>query len=159
MDRSPTHRILRVLLHGPTHLYGWGLGFLLGKRFVLLTHIGRRSGLRHQTLLEVVEYRPTGPEVVVMSGFGRTADWLRNIETNHEAEVTIGRKEFAAVFRFLGEQEATAVIEAYERRNRMVAPIIRWVLSRLVGWKYRGTDDDRRRLVAQLPLIAFKPRS
>ncbi len=65
----------------PIHLYHWGGGGLLGRRFMLLIHIGRRSGLRRETVLEVMEYRPTGPEIVVMSGFGRDSDWLRNIET------------------------------------------------------------------------------
>ena len=30
-------------LRAPVYLYRWRLGWLLGKRFVLLTHIGRRT--------------------------------------------------------------------------------------------------------------------
>ena len=150
--------MLQVLLRAPVHVYRWGFGFLLGKRFILLSHIGRRSGLRHQTVLEVVEYRVAGPEIVVMSGFGRNSDWLRNIEANHEGEIVIGSNCFTAAVRFLGEQEAMAAFEGYERRNRFMAPIIRWVLSHLLGWKYSGSEEDRRRLVGQLPLLAFTPR-
>jgi hypothetical protein len=32
------------------------------------------------------------------------------------------------------------------------------VLSRLLGWRYRGSGADHVRLVQQLPLIAFRPR-
>ena len=150
--------MLRKLLHAPVYIYRWHLGRLLGKRFLLLTHIGRRSGLRRQTVLEVMEYRKDGPEAVVMSGFGRGSDWLRNIEANHQEEVTIGSQHFVATHRFLGEDEAVAVVSGYERRNRIAGPIVRSVLSRLLGWSYDGSDESRRRLVRQLPLLAFRPR-
>jgi deazaflavin-dependent oxidoreductase (nitroreductase family) len=155
MRHSAGNRIVRALLRAPAQLYRLGLGPLFGKRFVLLTHIGRRSGFRHRTMLEVIEYRSEGPEIVVMSGFGRSADWLRNIEENGKVQLAIGSMRFSAKYRFLGEKEAEGVFEGYERKNRFIAPIIRWVLSRLVGWKYRGTKEDRRRLVTQLPLVAF----
>lgn len=95
--------------------------------------------------------------MVVMCGFGRDSDWVRNIEARPYEEVTIGSRHFVASHRFLGVEEATSVIEGYEDRNRFVAPIIRMVLSRLLGWRYRGVTSERRRLVQQLPLIAFRP--
>jgi len=57
----------------------------------------------------------------------------------------------------LGAEEAVSVIESYERRHRVIAPIIRAVLSWLVGWGYTGSEEDRREVVAQLPFIAFRP--
>jgi deazaflavin-dependent oxidoreductase (nitroreductase family) len=140
------------------YLYRWRLGRLLGNRFLLLTHVGRRTGLRRQTVLEVMEYRRDGPEAVVMSGFGRNSDWLRNIEATPGPEVVIGSQYFIASHRFLGEKEAMEAVRSYERRNRFVAPIVRWALSRLLGWRYRASDDDCQRLVRQLPLIAFRPQ-
>ncbi len=132
---------------------------MLGTRFLLLTHVGRRSGRRYQTVLEILEYRDEGPEAVVMSGWGPNADWLRNIQAGSSPEVTIGSRRFVAAHRILGEEEAMKVVERYERRNRFTAPIARAVLSRLLGWHYQGSARDRRRLVGQLPLIAFRPRS
>ena len=41
---------------------------------MLLEHTGRRSGRRRRTVLEVVEYRKAGPEVIVVNGFGRDSD-------------------------------------------------------------------------------------
>jgi deazaflavin-dependent oxidoreductase (nitroreductase family) len=125
----------------------------------LLTHVGRRTGLRRRTVLEVLEYRRNGPEVVVMSGFGPNADWLRNLETTADPEITVGSRRFRAIHRRLGEAEAVEVLARYEQRNRLVAPVIRSVLSRLLGWRYHATDVDRHRLVAQLPLVEFRPRS
>lgn len=151
--------ILRYLLHAPVHLYRWRLGWLFGHRFLLLTHVGRRSGNQFQTVLEVLEYCKEAREAVVMSGFGRKANWLRNIEANSAAEIDIASEHFAAEFRFLGEEEAVRVVAGYEQRNRFGRPILRHVLSRLLGWNYRGSEMDRRRLIQQLPLIAFRPHA
>lgn len=151
--------ILWYLFRVPVHLYRWRLGRLFGQRLLLLTHTGRRTGLRRQTVLEIVEYRQEGPEVVVINGFGPDSDWLRNIEAKPDEEVTVGSQHFAASHRFLGEEEAMKVIQDYEHRNRLIAPAVRAGLSWLLGWPYRGGESDRRRLVRQLPLLAFRPRS
>lgn len=45
----------------------------------------------------------------------------------------------------------------YERRNWWVAPVIRRMLTWLVGWRYDGSDSARRKLVRQLPVVAFRP--
>jgi deazaflavin-dependent oxidoreductase (nitroreductase family) len=152
---NPTwRRLFRV----PVYLYRLRCGWVLGRRFMLLVHVGRRTGRRRETVLEVMEYRENGPEVVVMSGFGHGADWLRNIEASPQAEVVIGCDHFAASYCVLSAEEATRVVKAYEQRHRFLAPIVRLVLGRLLGRQYRGSDSDRRALVAQLPLVAFRPR-
>jgi hypothetical protein len=56
---------------------GWHLEWLFGERSLLLTHTGRRTGLRRQTVLEVVEYWNEGPlrsswqmnSVLILTGF------------------------------------------------------------------------------------------
>jgi deazaflavin-dependent oxidoreductase (nitroreductase family) len=123
----------------------------------MLVHVGRRTGKRRHTVLEVMEYRRDGPEMIVMSAFGREADWLRNIEARPECEVAVGGRRFSAMHRIVGTEEAVKVIAGYERRNRLAAPIIRAVLNRLLGWRYDGSERARRRLAEQLPLVAFRP--
>ena len=150
--------MLWYLFRTPVHLYDWGLGWLFGKRLLLLTHIGRRTALRRQTLLEVVEYRKDGPEAIVANGFGPECDWVRNIEARPGEEVTVGSRHFAAVHRYLWEEEAMDVIRSYEYRNRFIAPIVHAGFSWLLGWKYHGDENERRRFVQQIPLIAFRPR-
>jgi hypothetical protein len=56
----------------------------------------------------------------------------------------------------LDDDRAVEIIASYEQRNRLVAPVVRWVLGRLVGWPYDGTEAARRRLVAELPVVAFR---
>jgi deazaflavin-dependent oxidoreductase (nitroreductase family) len=151
--------MLWYLFRAPVHFYRWGLGWLFGNRLLLLTHTGRRTGLRRQTLLEVVEYRELGPEVVVANGFGPECDWVRNIEARPGEEVTIGSQHFVAAHRHLSEEEAMKVIQGYERRNRFIAPIVRAGFSWLLGWKYHSNENERRKLVRQIPLLAFRPVS
>ena len=148
---------LWYLFRAPVYLYHWHLGWLFGKRCLLLTHTGRRTGLRRQTVLEIVEYRRQGPEVVVANGFGPDSDWVRNIEARADEQVDVGSQHFSASHRFLGAEEAMGVIQRYEHRNRFIAPIVRAGFSWLLGWQYHGGENDRRRLVRQIPLIAFRP--
>jgi len=120
---------LRFIFRAPVYLYRWHLGWLLDHRFLLLTHIGRRT------------------------------DWLRNIEAIGDEEVTVGLHHFTAKHRVLSEDEAMRVLTGYEYRNRVLAPLVRSGLSWVLGWRYRGGEEDRRRLVHQLPLIAFRPQA
>jgi deazaflavin-dependent oxidoreductase (nitroreductase family) len=133
------------------------LGWLLDSRFLLLTHAGRRSGREYRTVVEVVGRLPRSGEYVVMAGFGHSADWLQNLRAGGGREVAVGHRRFRPALRELDEDEAAAVLAGYERRNRLIAPVVRRVLSRLVGWRYTGTDEQRRRLVAERPLVAVRP--
>jgi deazaflavin-dependent oxidoreductase (nitroreductase family) len=152
------NRALRSVLHAPVYLYRWRCSWILGHRFLLLIHTGRRTGKRRETVLEVMQYRSTGPEAVVMSGFGHGAGWLRNIVATADAEIVLGSRRFSATCRFLDATEAVGVVAAYERQHLFMAPVIRLVLSSLLGWRYDGSPEARSRLAAQLPLIAFRPR-
>ncbi|HET9152482.1 MAG TPA: hypothetical protein VFN85_00025 [Solirubrobacterales bacterium] len=58
----------RWALRQPVRLYDLGAGRLLGHRFLLLTHRGRRSGRLYRTMLEIVAWDGARREAVVMSG-------------------------------------------------------------------------------------------
>ena len=128
---------LRVAFRLPEHLYRHGLGRLLGHRFLRLTHRGRRSGTP-------VPHGPGGAAVVVVSGFGPRADWLRNVEAGGRVEVTVGRSTLPAAHRWFDVDDAEAVLADYERRNPLIAPVVRRVLSWLLGWPYDGSAKARR---------------
>lgn len=157
MNRHRPGRIARTLLRAPARLYDWRCGWLLGHRFLRLTHVGRNSGRRYQTMLEVIGTGPAVNEFLVVAGLGRAADWYRNLRATPGVEVAIGRSRFRPVHRILDIEEAVAALTDYERRNRWVTPVIRRVLSWLVGWRYDGSDPARQRLVRELPIVAFRP--
>jgi deazaflavin-dependent oxidoreductase (nitroreductase family) len=149
--------VVRWILRAPAQLYDWKLGWLLGHRFLRLTHVGRRSGRHYRTVLEVMGTGQEANEVIVLSGQGPTADWYRNIQAQPPAEVAIGRRRFRPEHRILEPAEAVATLADYERRNRWVRPILQRTLTRLVGWKYDGSAEARQRLARQLPCVAFRP--
>jgi deazaflavin-dependent oxidoreductase (nitroreductase family) len=147
--------VITRLLALPAMLYRVGAGRLLGHRFVLLVHRGRRTGRVYRTVLEVVRWQREPVEAVVVSGFGRSSQWYRNVLAEGALEIRIGRQRYHPAVRLLPEDEAVAVLADYERRNRLAAPIIRAVLSRLCGFRYDGSESGRRRVVRALPLVAF----
>jgi deazaflavin-dependent oxidoreductase (nitroreductase family) len=140
-----------LLLKAPVLLYKWHVGWLLGRRFLLVNHVGRRSGRAYQTVVEVIGHRAS--RWYVMSGFGRSSDWYLNVMTAGSAEVRVGRRSARVKVRELDSPAAADVMVDYERRNRLITPIVRRALSRQVGWRYTGSDADRHRLVDQLPIL------
>lgn len=148
---------LKRAFAAPNALYRWRLGRLLGHRFVQISHVGRRSGRAFTTVLEVVDYDDATGETMVVSAFGSRSDWLLNIQAGGDVRVSFGGTPRRASYRVVQADEAAAVFAGYERRNRLLMPIARPVLSKFAGFEYRGTDADRRRLVETLPMVAFRP--
>lgn len=158
MPSNEISPVLKRILRIPGLLYRAHLGWVLGHRFLALSHRGRRTGRPYLTVLEVVRWDAGRTEAIVLSGLGRHAQWYKNVLAGEAELVRVGRSRFAPVARVLTPAEAGAVVEAYERRNRLLAPVVRRVLGRLAGFTYDGSPAARDRLVATLPLIAFAPR-
>jgi hypothetical protein len=95
-------------------------------------------------------------EFYVIAGMGPSSDWYRNIQAKPPVEVAVGARRFAPECRWPDESESVAVMADYERRNRVVMPVVLVVLSRLLGWRYDGSRAARERLVRQLPVVAFR---
>src|ERR1051326_5078584 len=91
----------RWLVRAPVWLYRARLGVLVGPRFLMLEHTGRKSGTRRYVVLEVVEHPSPGTYLVV-SGFGDRAQWFRNIRANPQVRVrTLSRRPAPATARIL----------------------------------------------------------
>jgi deazaflavin-dependent oxidoreductase (nitroreductase family) len=97
MTSARLSRSLRLVFQAPAIIYRWRCGWPLGHGFLLLIHVGRRTGLPRRTVLEVVEYRREGREAIVISAFGRNAGWLRTIQAMSSFELIVGSRRFAAV--------------------------------------------------------------
>jgi deazaflavin-dependent oxidoreductase (nitroreductase family) len=149
--------LLRRLHQAPSPLYDWHLGWLLGRWFVRLTHVGRLSGRTYRTMLEVVRENQAEKALIVVAGLGRQAHWYRNLQAHEALEVAIAGERFAPIHRELSVPEAETALADDERRNRYLAPLIHRVLSWLVGWQYDGTRVARERLVSELPLVGLRP--
>lgn len=144
---------LRLVLRLPTHLYRFKLGWLLGNRFLLLTHRGRNSGRVYRTVLEVVRHNPQSGESVVISGWGERADWYRNIKANPALEVRTGGERYVPEQRFLSQEEAYSEILGYEYRHPLAAAIA----ARLLGFGGKG-EATRRTFAERTRVVTFRPR-
>ncbi|WP_323095440.1 nitroreductase family deazaflavin-dependent oxidoreductase [Intrasporangium sp. YIM S08009] len=154
---APIPPWLKALYAAPNALYDHGLGWVLGHRFLRLEHVGRHSGRRFTAVVEALQYDPATGEAVVMAGYGHGADWLRNVRAAGSARVEFAHGPRPASVRVLGVEEAAEVLAGYERRHPVLRPALRPYLSSLAGWRYDGSPDARRRLVSQLPMVAFRP--
>jgi deazaflavin-dependent oxidoreductase (nitroreductase family) len=148
---------LRWVFRAPNRLYDAGLGRLMGRRFLRLTHTGRRSGREFHTVLEVVDHDPVTGALTVVSGFGKRADWFRNVVAGGPVAVDLGRGPRLAGYELVDPAEAELLLASYEARNRIATPVLRRALSAMVGWRYEGTAEQRRRLVSELPVVRFTP--
>ena len=140
----------------PILLYRWHLGWLLGHRFLLLTHRGRKSGLLRRTVLEVVRYDAATRESVVLSGLGTVADWYRNIEAQPASAVQTGRGGYVPQQRFLTPEEAMAVAEDFARHHPIEVRLGRRVLAWL-GWSDGGARATWRAMATAVPMVALRP--
>jgi deazaflavin-dependent oxidoreductase (nitroreductase family) len=151
---SRPNRVLGFVLRLPSYLYRLRLGGLLGHRFLLLTHRGRKSGLTRRTPLEVLHYDPHSRESVVLSAWGKKADWYRNIEASPPLEVETGGKRYLPAPRFLTTEDAYVVITEYAIRH----PLAARVLERAFGYPVTRSAASRRAFADSVVLVAFRPR-
>ena len=136
----------------PLFLYRLRLGWVFGKRFMVVTHVGRRSGKVYRSVLAVLAFDPITREIKAVSPW-RTSNWFNNIQATPALEVETAGVRYAPRQRFLGPEEiAAAFIEL--RRQR---PIFSRMIARIPGWKIDSTDEEFVELARTLRGVAFEP--
>jgi deazaflavin-dependent oxidoreductase (nitroreductase family) len=85
--------LLRLIRYPPQLAYAIGLGPLLGRYVLLLTTIGRKSGLKRVTPLQ---YEEQNGVIYVGAARGAKADWFRNIVANPQVVVRVRNRQFSA---------------------------------------------------------------
>jgi deazaflavin-dependent oxidoreductase (nitroreductase family) len=137
----------------PRPLFRRGWGRFLGHTFLLITHQGRKSGKRRETVAMALTYDPGTREVVVCSAWGPDTEWMRNLRMHPALEIQIGRERYVPEQHFLSDDEAVAVgIEFRDRhpwRLRLFATVL--------GWGDLSTEGAVRELVRNRPFVRFRP--
>jgi deazaflavin-dependent oxidoreductase (nitroreductase family) len=153
-ETSTPHGLGRIAFRAPIWLYRLGLGGMLGERFLLLTHTGRKSGLLRKAVLEVVRHDKDSGVYYVASGFGEKSDWYHNVMKEPRVTVQSGRKPgFKAVAEHLIPEEAELELLDYARRH----PTAMRELARFMGYLLDGSEEDIRALGRILPIFALRP--
>jgi deazaflavin-dependent oxidoreductase (nitroreductase family) len=155
-DRKRPSPMLKMVFDAPRWFYRHRMGWLLGRRFLALSHVGRRSGVERQSILEVAVYHPDTQESIVASAFGSTADWYRNIRARPAHRVQVGRVVYVPRQRFLGPDEARAVAKEFCRKHRLESRLAITVFVAM-GAAEKGEFSDPVELLATLPMVAFRP--
>ena len=155
MTKRPSRGLKRWLFRAPIWLYRVGLGGLMTKRMVLLNHIGRKSGLPRQAVVEVAKYDEANDTYYIASGWGKKADWYRNLLQTPEITIQVGwRKMRVTAVPLTPEQSGDAMVE-YAQHYPVVA---RTLSKRLLGYEVDGTDADYYALGRDaVPFVALRP--
>ena len=151
--RRKPGRLALALMRVPRPLYHHGLGRLLGHTFLLITHQGRRSGRRRETVAMALVYDRATREAVVCSAWGPDTEWMKNLRAHPALEIQIGRERYVPEQRFLSEDEAVAVGLDFRRRH----PARLRLLSTILGWGDVGSEPAVRELVRSRPFVSFRP--
>lgn len=151
VDRPPS-KTLRFGLRLPILLYRIKLGWLLGDRFLMLTHIGRKSGLHHQTVIEVVKHDKASNTYYIVSGWGEKSDWYQNIQKTPQVTIQVRGRKFQSTAQFIPLSKATAIMEAYAHNH----PVAFSELSMLFfGEHLKPNTDAPERIARKMPMVAF----
>jgi deazaflavin-dependent oxidoreductase (nitroreductase family) len=137
----------------PVFLYRLGLGWLLGHRFMQITHTGRRTGKVHRTVLAVLRFDEQTKEVYAVSAWSGS-DWYRNIQQSPARHVEIGFVRYVPVQRPLTAEAITTTFMDYRRKH----PIFSRLICRIPGWKWDASYEEFLALAHTLRGVAFRPK-
>lgn len=144
---EPLGPIGRVLARAPRHLYRLGLGRLLGRRFVLIEHTGRKTGRTREAVVEVVRHDPASLDVA--AAWGGRSDWYRNLVATPAALVSTGAlRRRPAVASIVEVGDAATVFAAYARDHPWAA--------RTLAKTFGLPVDDPVRMAEAVPLVRLR---
>jgi deazaflavin-dependent oxidoreductase (nitroreductase family) len=150
---NPPRGIKAIPWRLPIWIYRLGLGSLMGNRFLLLNHTGRKSGQPRQAVLEIIRSFPAENRYLVVSGFGVASHWYQNIKKDPKVTIQVGRKKISAIAERLDPETAGETMVIYAQNN----PGAIKTLSGLLGYEIDHTPDGYRSFGKRIPVIQFTP--
>jgi len=150
---QPPKGFSRFLYRLPVLMYRSGLGILMGKRFLLLEHTGRKSGLARRAVLEVIRYDATEDVYYVVSAFGDRADWYRNICKKPVVKIQVGRKWMSAHAEALALDQTQREILDYAKRYPKT---FRVLAERLLGYQVGESEEDLINLAQKFIVVSIR---
>jgi deazaflavin-dependent oxidoreductase (nitroreductase family) len=152
------HGLLRQLLRFPILLYRLGFGWLLGDRFLMMTHVGRSSGQRRRVVLEVVRHDRRMNAYVIASGWGEMSHWIRNIEKTPTVTVQVGLQKWPAVATRLASEAGKRELADYASRHPTAfRNLVKWFqIDTAPG---QTTEEICRKMSSQIPLFVLEAQT
>ncbi|MFZ5909159.1 MAG: nitroreductase family deazaflavin-dependent oxidoreductase [Chloroflexota bacterium] len=148
---SPPRGWKANLWRAPIWFYRMGLGGLLGKRFLLLNHVGRKSGQSRQAVIEVVKIDAQTDTYYSVSGFGEKAHWFQNIMHTPDVDIQVGGRKMSAHAERLSMGDGEAILADYAYHH----PTALRELSKILNIPYDGSPESVHAMARALPVVAF----
>lgn len=151
----PPKGLLRLGFRLPVYVYRLGLGWLFGKHFVLINHLGRKTGSPHQAVVEVIERDPQTGGVTVVAGYGAQTQWYQNLRVHPETTIQIGRRRMPVVAEFVSAEDGEDIMSRYVNRHHKLTG----ELFSMVGYTWDGTEQRARQIARDsLRFVHFAPK-
>ncbi len=120
----PGSGLWRTAFKVPLYLWRMGLGSILGHNFVVMTTTGRKSGLPRHTM---TEYAWINNRVVVASGWGTQAQWVKNLESDpHLTVQTAHGTQSCIAHRIEDDETLTSVYQHMQSSPAFLPSLHTW---------------------------------
>ncbi|TDE90333.1 nitroreductase family deazaflavin-dependent oxidoreductase [Occultella glacieicola] len=147
-------KIPRWLARAPIPVFRLGIGGLLTKRLVMIEHRGRTSGLIREVVLETIKI--DGDDVYVISGYGWSSQWLRNVKADPRVRMWSGwGRGVGALATILPRAEGLAVLDDYRTRHPGTVRALATGLE-IEGFTVDGPLPED--ITERMPLVRIRPR-
>jgi len=148
---KPPRGIQAKFWRAPIWLYRLGLGWMFGKRFLLLNHIGRKSGQPKQAVIEIVKIDSQNNTIYSVSGFGEKAQWFQNIMHTPDVNIQVSSRKLSAHAERLSTEDGEKILLDYAYHH----PTALRELSKILNISYDGKPETIHAMAQVLPVVAF----
>ncbi len=153
--KDPPTGVSKVLFRMPIYLYKAHLGWLLRDRFLLLNHVGRKTGLPREAVVEVVRHDPATGDYYICAGFGESSQWYQNLMALPDVGIQVGTKEMQVRAERITADEGAAEMLDYAGRHPGAAK----KLAGFMGFPADGSEQSYREAGQALPFLRLTSRN
>jgi deazaflavin-dependent oxidoreductase (nitroreductase family) len=153
-EKRPS-RMLKFFFKVPVWLHKMGLGGwerLIGAQWMFITTIGRKTGKRRETMVDVMDYDKAADTYYIEAAYGARADWYKNIQANPTFEAQVGRRKFKAHAGALSTDGAGELLVQFFRAK----PAYTRSVMAMAGLKFKN-EEELLVIGKDLTLLAVKP--
>jgi len=154
LDKRPG-KFMKFFFKVPVWMYKIGFGGFerwIGAQWMLITHIGRKSGKRYESMVDVMDYDKATDTYYIEAAYGARADWYKNIQSSTVFEARVGRRKFKARAGALNTEGASEMLVQFYRTK----PAYTRSVMAMAGMKFKD-EAELRELGKNLTLLAVKP--
>jgi deazaflavin-dependent oxidoreductase (nitroreductase family) len=133
-------------------LYAMGLGPLIGRIILLLTTVGRKTGLKRVTPLQ---YEEIDGKYYLGAARGLQADWVRNIQCNPQVEICVKSSRFHGQAEVV--TEPSRIADFIEIRLQRHPFMVGTIMQKAHGLPKQPSREQLEKLAEREALVIITP--